>query len=196
MNRPWDLGLGSPGISHFPVLHRQFSSPTSTIVLESSPSQEDLTQAQDNKDVLIERLNDLVLRLSKDSSFDDGIVSAIHAGVDKIELLMRSKEKENQKRSPQAGSESRHSRGNSEDIIWGSPLTPSRNIRMRFPDSPASPRPSLHRQPQMTADRAIEIAKSAEDLSNNLLATVTELQTRKEESDVSTLMISTNRVLQ
>jgi len=167
------------GLSHFPVLHRQFSSPTST-VLESSPSQ-DLTQ--DSKDVLIERLNDLVLRLSKDSSIEDSTLAAIHTGVDRIEGLMKGREKETQKKSPQVGSESKHSRGNSEDILWGSPLTPSRNIRMRFPDSPTSPPNSVHRRPRMTADRAIEIAKSAEELSNKLLATVIELQTRKEESD-------------
>ena len=169
------------GISNFPVLHRQLSSPTSTILLESSSSQ-DITQ--DNKDVLIERLNDLVLRLSKDSSIEDSIISAIHSGVDRIELLMKDREKANQKKYPQLSSESKHSRGNSEDIFWGSPLTPTRNVRMRFPDSPTSPHHSFHRQPRMSTDRAIEIAKSAEDLSSKLLATVRELQVRREESDV------------
>jgi hypothetical protein len=170
------------GISSFPVLHRQFSSPTSTFLLESSPSQ-DLTQ--DNKDVLIERLNDLVLRLSKDSFVEDRIISAIHTGVDRIELLMKDGGKESQKKSPQVGSESKHSRGNSEDIFWGSPLTPTRNVRMRFPESPTSPRHSIHPRPQISADRAIEIANSADELSSKLLATVAELQVRREESDVS-----------
>jgi hypothetical protein len=169
------------GISSFPVLHRQFSSPTSTSLLESSSSQ-DLTQ--DNKDVLIERLNDLVLRLSKDRSVEDSIISAIHSGVDRIELLMKGREKENQKKSPQVSNESKHARGNSEDIFWGSPLTPTRNVRMRFPDSPTSPHHSVHRRPRMSADRAIEIVKSAEDLSSKLLATIMELQVRREESDV------------
>jgi hypothetical protein len=176
------MSLQYIGISHFPVLHRQFSSPTSTILLESSPSQD---LAQDNKDVLIERLNDLVLRLSKDSFLEDSTVSAIHTGVDRIELLMKGKGKENQKKSPLFGSEFKLSEGNAEDVFWGPPLTPPRNVRMRFPDSPTSPRHSVHRQPQMSAARVIEIAKSAEDLASKLLATVSELQVRKEESDVS-----------
>jgi hypothetical protein len=64
------------GITHFPVLHRQFSSPTSRSFLESSPS-EDLTQ--DNKDVLLDRLDDLILRLSKDNSLENSSVTAIHS---------------------------------------------------------------------------------------------------------------------
>lgn len=194
------MSLQYIGISHFPVLHRQFSSPTSTIFAEPSPTpSQDLTQ--DNKDVLIERLNDLVVRLSKDSSVEDGVVSAIHTGVDRIELLLKNREKGAHKKSPSPGS----------DTFWG-PITPTRNVRMRFPESPSSRysltreasfansefngreqlpgSPTSHRQSitheaTMSAERAIEIAKSAEDLASKLSATVAELQVRREESDVS-----------
>ena len=174
------MSLQYIGISHFPVLHRQFSSPTSAVFLESPPSQ-DLTQ--DNKDVLIERLNDLVLRLSKDSSLEDSIVSAIHTGVDQIELLMK-KEKRSHKKPPSVSSDIKISKGSGEDTFWG-PLTPTRSVRMRFPESPTSPRHSVHREAQMTTQRVIELAKEAEELASRLSTTVVELQARKIESDVS-----------
>jgi hypothetical protein len=163
------------------VLHRQFSSPTSSVFVESLASQD---LAQDNKDVLIERLNDLVVRLSKDGSLEDSAVSAIHTGVDQIELLMKSKEKGSHRKSPSVGSETRVQKGSGEDIFWGS-LSPTRSVRMRFPDSPTSPHHSVHHVPPMNAQRAIELAKEAEELASRLSTTVAELQVRKEESDVS-----------
>jgi hypothetical protein len=161
------------------VLHRQFSSPRSSVFPES-PGSQDL--AQDNKDVLIERLNDLVLRISKDSSLDDSIVSAIHTGVDRIEMLMKGRE--NGQKSPQANSEPKLSNSNTGDTLWGPSLTPTRNVRMRFPDSPTSPRLSVVRQPEITTERAVKLAKEAEELASRLSKTVAELQVRKEESDV------------
>ena len=186
------------GISHFPVLHRQFSSPTSIVFSEPPTPNQDLTQ--DNKDVLIERLNDLVSRLSLDSSVEDGIVSAIHGGVDRIEALLKNREKAAHKKSPSIGNE-----------IFGGPLTPTQNLRMHFPEtqsprlsitreesfagsfngleqlnrSPTSHRQSVSREAPMGAKRAIEVAKSAEELASKLAVTVAELQVRREESDVS-----------
>lgn len=177
------MSLQYIGISHFPVLHRQFSSPASTSFVEASPSQD---LAQDNKDVLVERLNDLVLRLWKDSSLEDSIVSAIHTGVDQIEVLMKSREKQIEKNSPQIGGEAKILTEQPEDIFWG-PRTPTRNIKMRFADSPNSPIHSIRPKQQMTAQCAIKLAKEAEGLASRLSASVAQLQVRKEESDVSGL---------
>jgi len=168
------------GISHFPVLHQQFSSPKSRArgSSESSPDQ-DVTQ--DSKDILIERLNDLAFRLSKDSSLEASAVTAIHAEVDHIETLIRGSEKS--PKLPQARSHfDSESSSNEEDTFWG-PLTPTRSVRMRLPTRPLLPT----RQPQITPARAMEIAKAAEDLSLQLANTVLEFQTRKEESDVSSI---------
>ena len=193
------MSLNYIGISHFPVLHRQFSSPTSTVSLDSPrTSNQDLTQ--DNKDVLIERLNDLVFRLFKDSSVEDSIVSAIHTRVDGVELLLKNKEIERHKKSTSLGNEISSESG--EDPFWG-PLTPTRNGRILFPESPTSPRhsreattgkeprpSSYSREAAIGIERVIEIAKSAEELASKLKVTVAELQVRKQESDVSFIEFS------
>jgi hypothetical protein len=173
------MSLQYLGISHFPVLHRQFSSPASTGLSDSSPSQ-DLTQ--DSKDVLIERLNDLVLRLSTTNVLEDSAVTAVHSQVDKIELLLKGEEKHQKPSHSRSGSGL--SKSQEDDPFWG-PATPTHNIKMRLPDaSIGSQRPSLHRNLQMSPAKAIELAHAAEDLASKLSVTVEELQCRKEESDV------------
>lgn len=176
------MSLHYLGIAHFPILHRQFSSPTTSFPLGSSPSQDLM---QDNKDVLIERLNDLVLRLSKDSCLEDSAVTAIHAKVDQIELLIPG-----ERSLPglkQVGDKSnataRLSRDNEEDIFWQSP-TPTRTASMRLPET----RKNIHSQsiPQVSetsTTRVAEIATAAEAIASQLTAAVLELQTRKEELD-------------
>lgn len=168
------MSLHHLGIAHFPVLHRQFSSPASAVLLESSPSQD---LAEDNKDVLIERLNDLVLRLS-DASLEDRTLSAIHIEVDRIETLIRER---GTHPSPRVGSDSRASKSSGEDVFWR-PLTPTRNISMRIPEPPTSPRHFIQYAAQMSTQC---LATLAEELSSKLSETVAELQVRKEESDVS-----------
>jgi hypothetical protein len=167
------MSLHHLGIAHFPVLRRQLLSPT-TSTFPDSASSHDLTQ--DNKDVLLERLNDLVLRLSKDDSLEDTTVTAIHSEVDRIEGHIRVRRR--QRIEDVAARE--------EDTYWG-PLSPSRGVRMRLPNSTgSSPRHSILRESssQITLSQAAEVAKVAEELASQLTATVGELQTRKEESDV------------
>jgi len=177
------MSLQYLGISHFPVLHRQFSSPTSRGLSDSSPSQ-DLTQ--DSKDVLIERLNDLVLRLSKAETVEDGAVTAIHSEVDKIELLLKGGEK-HQKSERHSRNQSSGSKALDDDSFWG-PATPTQNIKMRFPDmSAGNSRQSSYHESRMSPAKAVELAQAAEDLASKLSVTVAELQARKEESDVRTV---------
>lgn len=174
------MSLHYLGIAHFPVLHRQFSSPTTLREsLESSPNQ-DITQ--DNKDVLIERLNDLVSRLSKNTSLEDSTVDAIHAGVDRIEVLLHSDEKP---RLDSSDFDSKQAKESGEDVLWGSPLTPTRKMRMQLPDHSSNSTPSPFHQPRITPARVDEITKAAEDLAMKLAATVSEFQARMQESDVS-----------
>lgn len=179
------MSLNYLGIAHFPVLHRQFSSPTTQAFSESSPDQ-DITQ--DNKDVLIERLNDMVSRLSRSTTLENSAVTAIHSEVDRIETIMRGREKPKKHLILENhGLEMSQSKSNGDEHFWRQPLTPTRNFNMSLsgsvPNSPHLP----HHPPQMSPSRAIEIAKAAEELSTRLATTVSELQTRKEESDVSIL---------
>ena len=178
------MSFGRLGIAHFPVLHRQFSSPTSSRFPESPSSQDDLTQ--DNKDVLIERLNDLMQRLSKDgASIEDRAVTNIHHLVDDIETLMREKPKES--KLDDLDTESEIGDTKEQERLWGPslPRSPIQNIRMRLPDSWRSPQPPAPLEQEISASKAAEIAKKAEELASQLAKTVVELQIRKEESDVS-----------
>jgi hypothetical protein len=179
------MSLQYLGISHFPVLHRQFSSPTSRVLSDSSPSQ-DLTQ--DSKDVLIERLNDLILHLSTANVLEDSAVTAVHSQVDNIEVLLRGEEKHQKPGHSRSGSGV--SKVQEDDPFWG-PATPTQNIKMRLPDMAAeNRRPPLHRNLQMSPAKAIELAHAAEDLASKLCVTVEELQRRKEESDVRPLKLN------
>jgi hypothetical protein len=172
------MSLQYLGISHFPVLHRQFSSPTSRSFSDSSPGQ-DLTQ--DSKDVLIERLNDLVLRLSTTNELEDGAVTAVHSQVDKIESIVRGEER--QQRPSHSRSGSGISRTKEDDPFWG-PATPTQNVKMRLPDMSFPPRRPARHASVASPAKAIELAQAAEDLASKLAVTIEELQNRKEESDV------------
>jgi hypothetical protein len=177
------MSFGRLGIAHFPVLHRQFS-PTSAEFPLSPSIQDDLTQ--DNKDILIERLSDLVQRLSKDAtSMDDKAITNIHHMVDGIETLMREKPK-----SPKLEDLDIESEGSSTkelEFLWGPPLprTPTQGVRMCLPEAWKSPQPSAPPKEEITVSNATEIARAAEELATQLSKTVAELQVRREESDVS-----------
>lgn len=179
------MSLHHLGIAHFPVLHQQFSSPTAS----ASPPVQDVTQ--DNMDVLLERLNDLVLRISENtsSSLDDRTVTAIHSEVDRIEVLVKKGEK-HQQSGHVRGKDSRDSKGPTDagdDVFWG-PLTPTRKVKMRLPGTSANPSLSSPRNaPRVPTSRAVEIAGAAEELASSLATTVAELQTRIQESDVSSV---------
>jgi hypothetical protein len=196
------------GLAHSPVLHRQMSSPTSKSSADSSGSDQDVTQ--DSKDVLVERLNDLVSRLSSNDALENGTVSAIHSQVDSIETLMRGSKRISE--SPEAVGEGLGPRSPrlNESSLWGPPLTPTRNVRSRlprllegftaarqaaidlelleFPTPFASPASSSQPQVHMTSSRIAEISKAAEDLAVKLEATVSELKIRRKESDVRRLL--------
>ena len=159
------------------MLHRQFSS-ASIPLSESSPSQ-DLTE--DSKDVLLERLNDLVLRLSTSHDIEDGTVTDIHSQVDRIERLLKGEDKHQKSSHSRTGSDILRTK---EDEFFWRPATPTHSMKMRLPDmSRGSPRPILRRNLQISPAKAIELAHSAEDLASRLVFTVEELQRRKEESD-------------
>lgn len=173
------MSLHHLGIAHFPVLHRQFS-PTASTFSAPSPAR-DLTQ--DSKDVLVERLNDLVLRLSKDSSLEDNAVTAIHSEVDKIELLLHGGERRRGSRGTENTTLSVE-----DDTFWG-PRSPTQSLRLRRPVIiRGSPRQAAHNESPMTPAKAVELANAAEELASQLTKTVAELQTRKEESDVNPWM--------
>lgn len=168
------------GISHFPVLHRQLTSPT----IEKFPELPEDDFTQDSKDVLIDRLNDLVLRLSNVKSLKDSAVSAIHREVDKIEALVNGVEKTNSPRELKRQQSGYLNDDRDIHDFWGPP-TPTQNIKMRIPaiSQNSSPRIVF----ESVASKADKVAKAAEELSAKLSSTVAQLLDRREESDVSIL---------
>lgn len=168
------MSLHHLGIAHF---HRQLSSPTSKTFRETTPD-EDLTQ--DSKDVLIDRLNDLISQLTEANSLKDGAVTSIHSQVDKIERLIKI----------QDGHTAQHNPGHlgapiDDDTFWGPP-TPTQSLRMRLPQmSPSAGHSPFFQEPHIANSKAEEVAKAAEDLATRMATTVAESQKRKDESDVS-----------
>lgn len=127
----------------------------------------------------MDRLNDLILELSKAKDLEDGAVTAIHSEVDKIERLIRRQDGHTPQHSP-----GRLAPPREEDTLWGPP-TPTQSIKMRLPHmSPSLAQSPFFNEPPITS-KADEVAKAAEELASKMAVTVTELQLRREESDVS-----------
>jgi hypothetical protein len=187
------MSLHFIGIRDFPVLHRQFSSPTSK-AFESPTSNRDISG--DSKDVLVQRLNDLAIRLMTEGNLKDDDITALHVDVDRMERVMRTsggahlEESFHDGRSPAIIAASRD---HEEDAFWG-PFSPSRNLKMRFPTSPLTTSHStlqeaLDMSPgkafKLSPKKAAILAQEAESLREQLSKTLTELQARKEETNVS-----------
>lgn len=191
------MSLHFLGIRDFPVLHRQFSSPTGK-TFDSSTSNKEISG--DSKDVLVQRLNDLALRLMTEGNLKDDDITALHIDVDRMERLMRKSsgthlgESFHDGRSPVVTAASRD---HEEDYFWG-PFSPNRNVKMRFPTTPLTTSHSnlqeaLDISPEETFElspkKAAILTQEAESLREQLSTTLTELQARKEETNVGRLKI-------
>ncbi|QSZ32824.1 hypothetical protein DSL72_002404 [Monilinia vaccinii-corymbosi] len=168
-------------------LRRPFISPLSLPPVDalSSPSSDPSNQdSQDNKDVLLQRLNDLVVRLSHDDA-EDAAITALHKKADEMETLLRveyamdldAKASHRKAKPPPPGRDSN-------ELFWGRPLAPARNSYLRRPSSP-SPRArnSSYDRTVVAVAKAAEIATSAEELNVRLAQAVGELQASRIESD-------------
>lgn len=150
---------------------------------------EDLVE--DSKDVLIERLSDLISHLMQSQSIKDDTVAAMHSEVDKIESLVQKAERN---QSPflddpfgvlsiSKDLSPLHSPSRPPFSPSRPPLSPSQSLRMRMPPRSRAPKPA--KSPEMALAKATQIAKEAEKLATTLSETVKELLLRKEEADVS-----------
>lgn len=169
-------------------LRRHFNSPlsfTNVDALATSPPNSVNQDSQDNKDVLLQRLNDLVVRLSHDDA-EDAAITALHKKTDEIETLLRveysmdldPKMSQNKVKPPP--------RRDSTDVFWGRPLNARRESYLRRPSSPPPMSHSTsYNRTAVAVARAAEIATSAEELNVRLAKAVGELQASRIESDVS-----------
>jgi hypothetical protein len=174
-------------------LSQQFMSSSTTVSSYPSPRFQKVVPAvavdtsEDNKDVLIERLNDLVQRLSTDHSLEDRVVSRLHKEMDNIEIVMIKADVTQKLDSEQAGKKGGRSVSEGNTSFWGS-KTPSRKVSIPKSESPSrTPRKEVER---MSTDVAARIAQEAEALATSLSKSIVELQLRREEADVSHIVCS------
>ena len=160
------MSLHFIGIRDFPILHRQFSSPT--VRLSESPTTSIHDLARDSKDVLIQRLNDLANRLAAEEALKDEDITALHIDVDRMERVAKSsvgvsqEESSQERRSPGNIGTLRPNEG---DLFWGPPLSPSRKAIMRFPESPLQKSHTrLQASLEMSPKKAALLAQEADVL--------------------------------
>ena len=152
---PDTMSLQHIGFAHIPA-YRQ-------LAMKSSEDTHGQDLAQDKRDVLIERLNDLVALLSRSDDLEEGTMTEIHSKVDHIEKLVKGKERyPKSSKSPKSPGglstiESNAPRS-AEEVLWGLP-SPTRSMNMRLPNSPA-----LQEQ-HISPSQAIHIANEAENLA-------------------------------
>lgn len=172
-----------------PGLQRTFSSSHSIDShVVSSLEQEDI--AQDNKEVLLERLSDLVQRLQDEDHLDNKSAAAFHKRVDEMETIFRSKQRTLR---PARSLRSMRSFTSSPNI------GPVRDDSMHLPTTPPMPQRELfgassHETPEslpnasFKPENAIKLSQQAADLVASLNKAVSEFQERKEETEVSILL--------
>lgn len=160
-------------------LRRHFTSALSFTNVDASPtvpSNSSNQDSQDNKDVLLQRLNDLVVRLSHDDAEDDAI-TALHKKTDEMETLLRveysmdldPKVSHTKVKPPPP-------RRDSNDVFWGRPLNTRRESYLRRSTSPPPiSRSSSYNRGVVAVAKAAEIATSAEALNVRLARAVGEL---------------------
>lgn len=171
-----------------------------------SPSSEDPI-ALDSKDVLLQRLGDLMQRLnSDDTSFKDENLSALHSKVDEMEdVLEGSPHRTHLRRGNHSPNSSRPMSldldflsGRDTQILWGPATSLSALLRSQVSDltnaiaeapllkPPAERKPVQIRRPKpaISAEDASRIAQEAEELSEHLTSIISRLQSRQEESEV------------
>jgi hypothetical protein len=159
-----------------------------------SPLADNLTQ--DSKDVLVDRLNDLVQRLSGGGGLHDAKISALHAKVDQMETALAGVDK------IAAARQSRRHRSQ-QPVKLGSPMTRSKTQDESFWALPRPPswlvgtfsdiatsaigqqaEPSQGGTTTMTpSETADKIRADAEKLCAELNGVLANLKARKQESD-------------
>lgn len=184
------MSLHFLGIRDFPSLHRELtSSQLPTIIPEDST--EDL--AQDSKDVLVQRLLDLANHI-QEQELPDQALSTLHHDVDHME---RTWQKTPAPKPPLVrpilrsfgSSMSLRSNGSHQDEpFWrpGSPLSPGLESPFRFHSPKTISKAPEPAKAAPSAMRCAILANEADALLAKLVKVVTELKSRREESEVRT----------
>lgn len=158
-------------------------------VSNASVSEPRQDESLDKKNALIERLNNVVRGLSKDSitSLSDSTIQTINSEVDVIESLLGNDE------TDAAHDEDENDFNDPETFInMGNDASRSLSTPSKEPCQPSAPvspvaSPKTLSEPDIIVPQALKIANAAEQLASQLTASIQELQKRREESDVHPL---------
>ncbi|PQE11029.1 hypothetical protein CJF31_00000741 [Rutstroemia sp. NJR-2017a BVV2] len=138
--------------------------------------------AEDNKDVLIQRLNDLLAKLSHDD-VEDSAITELHRKTDEMETLLKVEQASSSPSLSDVDEKSQSPlRRDSEDLFWARPLTPTSSF-LRWPRTPLHRPHSRPRRSRMTVSRAADIAESVDELNSRLVKVITDLQVTRAESN-------------
>ncbi len=166
--------------------------------IDKSSEAESLTQ--DSKDVLLERLGDLVQHLTAGRGIQGTDITALHAKVDEMERLIPATRREKAKRRDSAGSPSLYGPkpgrlGSPLPIVpqerregYSEPATPTKGPEPTSPvpaaqPSPPTPKPS-NRELKVPSEVADRVVAEAEKLNTELTKVLENLKSRSIESDV------------
>ncbi len=124
-----------------------------------------------------------------EETLKDEEITALHVDIDRMEKVMRRSSRHSRESSfqePGSPHTVATSRELEEDFFWAPFASPSRKVNIRFPDSPLrASHADLQKSLDMSPQKATLLAQEAESLRVQLSNAVTELQARKEESNVS-----------
>lgn len=175
---------------------------------DSASEQDPITL--DSKDVLLQRLGDLIDRLNlSGSGFRDENLSALHSKVDEMENVLEGTEHRAQlhrqryqdQQDPRAVSLGLDNSTRDTQVLWPAGPTPSSLLRSRFSDltmalheSPL-PKPEASspveaeavRKRYIPPEAANRILEEVEELNEHLTSLMSRLQARQEESEVCIL---------
>ncbi|KAK3683663.1 hypothetical protein B0T22DRAFT_483488 [Podospora appendiculata] len=144
-----------------------------TAAPSSQPDDDELTQ--DSKDVLIERLTDLVQRLSAGHSTQESSLSALHAKVDEMEAVMAT--------VPLQPIVNGKTPATTRGLRSASSLTSWLAPPLQLAASGSGSGTLLIKEPSLVAGVARLVVDEADRLSAQLASAVQGLQQRREESD-------------
>ncbi|KAI3317480.1 hypothetical protein HD806DRAFT_527000 [Xylariaceae sp. AK1471] len=201
------MSLYSLGMSPLSPLRRQFSPP----ILRSSPSypqsqsdedhedHEGITQ--DSKDVLVQRLNDIAKRLSRQHHVKDQNINILHAKVDELENALRTPGYQSKTEKTQHPGSSPLGPTNGDrygsDLSWEAlhppDLLPSDVSSLSLPrhTSPSAKTGTGHKRdtkakshaPKMTVAQAEQVVAEAQSLYKDLETVISNLRDRQEETE-------------
>ena len=200
------LSLYSLGMPQFSPLRLHFASSPLLHSAASVVHESERDRTQDSRDVLVQRLNDLVQKLSGDDDVAEAGVDALHATVDELETIVKKNSVSGAPRKHTRGKlsidshSSRHSGLSARPASphWARPHSAHEILRpMTAGSTIESFRQAKHALPPKTAPQHAEkVLAEAQRLHRSLQAVVMSLKARQEEQDVcNTLSALLARVL-